>query len=385
MSFVPTPLVLIGDAPTQPSGLGRISRDLATLIYRHHRDEIALLQIGLQLASGSYGWKGPWPLVTFSHEEGRMGATSLAKVLQQHQRKGIVFALWDAHFCWELLPVVREYGWEFWIYPPVDATNVFGEFGGPAAEVVKQADRVLAYGKWAAEVLSRVRGKSVAWLPLGIGDLWQPPDEKTARWLPDPAGRIGCVATNSPRKDLHLYVEILAELRRRGHPINAWLVTDTQVRGWSIPELMRMYKVHPEELKVYTNGDRLGDQELLRLYQGSSVTVAPGLGEGFGYPIVESLACGVPCIHGDYAGGAELLPARLPALCADGWKVEGIYALKRPIFRADDAAAMVQNVWRGIYAAPAHCVEAAAKYRWDAIWPRWSSWIMDGVRMYRGL
>jgi glycosyltransferase involved in cell wall biosynthesis len=388
MLFRPTPLVVIGDAPTQPSGLGRIGRDLCTLIHRHHSDEIALLQIGLQLSSGSYAWKGPWPLVTFSAEEGRMGATALAKVLQSYQgRKGIVFGLWDAHFCWELLDTVRAYGWDFWIYPPVDAVNPFGTWGGPAAEVVRRADRVLAYGAWGAQILENIRERPVAHLPLGIGSIWQPPEAP-----PSGPSRIGCVATNSPRKDLHLFVAILAELRRRGHDLSAWLVTDTLVKGWSIPELMRMYKIHPEELRVYTNADRLGDQDLLKLYQGSSITIAPGLGEGFGYPIVESLACGVEVVHGEYAGGAELLPLRTsdPPLRHAiypqpvAWRTEGIYALTRPIYTPEDFVNSVEWLWKDPQSRVT-CITAAARFRWEAIWPQWSDWILDGVRQYRGL
>ena len=370
MTSSPIPFILIGDAPTMPSGLARVGRDLARQIWDH----VGLIQIGLQGPQGAMAWRGPWPLVTFSGYE-RMGAPTLDRVLRQHKdHKGIVFALWDAHFSWDLLDVTKRHGWEFWIYPPVDAVNQHGVFGGPAAEVIKRADRVLAYGNWAAGVLTKIRGSEVEGIPPGISDLWQPPAEKPAN-----SKVVGCVATNQPRKDLNLYFATIAELAHRGHDVTAWLVTDALVKrqgsAWSIPELLEIHDVK-HRVTVFTNDDDLRDDQLLQLYQGSSVTIAPGCGEGFGYPIVESRACGVHVIHGDYAGGPELCPLLVEP---HAWRVDGPYALQRPIYKASRFADEIELVWQRVYSSTVIDPRVVTDYRWSRLMPFWDHWIRTGL------
>ncbi|MGC8827810.1 MAG: glycosyltransferase family 4 protein, partial [Anaerolineae bacterium] len=57
---------------------------------------------------------------------------------------------------------------------------------------------------------------------------------------------------------------------------------------------------------------RLSDDDLVRLYQGAEVLVQPSLYEGFGLPVLEAMACGVPAACADWpalnevAGGAAL-------------------------------------------------------------------------------
>jgi glycosyltransferase involved in cell wall biosynthesis len=126
------------------------------------------------------------------------------------------------------------------------------------------------------------------------------------------------------------------------------------------------------------------DPQLAALYQACAVTIAPGLGEGFGYPIVESLASGTPVVHGDCGGGRELIPKIEWRFPVRETRLEGIYALQRPVFRAEDVANAIERVFswqqeQGPEVVAAYCRGAVAHLDWQRLWPRWYKWIKAGL------
>jgi glycosyltransferase involved in cell wall biosynthesis len=93
------------------------------------------------------------------------------------------------------------------------------------------------------------------------------------------------VATLEPRKNLATLLDSFA-LVRRAHPDLTLAVVGAE--GWG------------ERLDFPAEGVRLlgyvPHEELPALYRGAEVSVYPSLYEGFGMPIVESMACGTPVV-----------------------------------------------------------------------------------------
>src|SRR5207245_6923487 len=111
------------------------------------------------------------------------------------------------------------------------------------------------------------------------------------------------------------------------------------------------------ELKVAGPGHGyVSDDELLALYRAAAVMVLPSLYEGFGFPLVEAMACGTPCIASDdpalveVSGGAALhFPRGDPG------------ALRLLLWRVlDDASLRDELSRRGIQRAPAFRRETSA-------------------------
>lgn len=382
------PFLIVSDGPNEPTGLGRIARDLVSQIVGDPLlgPLVDLLHIG----GPPVPYFPAWPHVPMGETERAddWGSSFVAQIYRSKwgSTPGILWVIWDpsrlAAFVGTDLPV------QIWSYPAVDGVNRTGTIGGPAGEAVQRADRVIAYGRWAKGALSALRD-DLTYLPHGLTPpLYAEANEDERRWAEGQLGAhrrlkdriIGCVATNQPRKDLGLVCDTLAELRARGHQVYGWLHTDTLVKAWSVPELIAVSGLG-RRITVSTYFD---DRELAVMYQACSVTIAPGLGEGFGYPIVESLASGVPVVHGDDAGGRELVPKIEWRFPVRERRTEGIYAVRRPVFKAEDVANAVERVWRwqaavGATVAQEYCRGAVAHLDWSRLWPYWRTWIKRGL------
>lgn len=382
-----TPLLIVSDGPQEASGLGRIARDLAALIISSDLP-VELVSLGGPIPPVWTAWKHvPMGEAERAGDWGRAYVESVWESLWG-RRPGILWIIWDpgrlSAYSQTTAPV------QLWSYPAIDGENELGSVGGPAGEILRRADRVLAYGRWASQILKSLRNQPVPYLPHGLSlEASTPVSDEGRAWAVEQLGPhvrrqdtvIGCVATNQPRKDLGLYCQTLRELAHRGWKVYGWLHTDVMTKAWSIVQLVEDCGL-AKRLTVSTSP--YTDRELAALYQACSVTIAPGLGEGFGYPIVESLANGVPVVHGDFGGGRELIPKCEWRFPVREVRLEGIYAQRRPVFRAADVANALERAWAwqavmGAETAAAYCRGSVAHLDWTALWPRWRSWIRQGL------
>jgi len=377
------PILVLSDAPNLPTGLGRIARDITSLLWRWQENlDIEVAQLGL----GFDGSEWPWPVWKVENEsEWAYMDLPGALVNWFHGRPGVILTVWDPARCMYAPHWAKKFERvETWGYFAVDAEGRSGGFGGPAAATVQEYSRVLAYGPYGARVLGKVLGRGgVQWLPHGLDLSFWKAQEGASRKL------IGCVAANQVRKDFGVLFEAWARVRdARPGKYAFWLHTDLEVRIWSVPELAAEFGFGDDLLVTCAGRGGIGDEELRGLYSQCIATVAPGLGEGFGYPIVESLACGAPVVHVDYAGGAELVPERW-RVGAAAWRLEGTYLLRRPVLDAAEVAGRLLEAVEWAEREPkvvgAYCRGAVAHLGWKELDRRWFSWVKQGVeQMQKG-
>jgi glycosyltransferase involved in cell wall biosynthesis len=369
----PIPFLIVGDGPAQPTGLGRIGRDLALGL--HAESEalgIDLVYLGLH----HMGERFPFHCVRIQDIE-NYGHHDVWETWRRiwGERPGIIFAIFDPGRLWgfwERAPL----GSELWAYMAVDACTPADSHSTFIQHVLKQVHRPLAYGRWSSRLTRQVLQRPAPWLPHGL-DLrqWKPIHEGE-RFL------IGAVGTNQPRKDWNLVFETFALLHEADPSLFFWAHTDTTVRHWSLPELQALYKLDDPELLMITEAP-IGDDELQGLYSQCLATIGPGRGEGFGYPGVESLACGAPHIAVNYAGGPELQPMSRWRVPYESWTVEGAHCLVRPVLEAGLFAERVLEAVAWQREEPrvvaAYCAGAVAHLDWQSLWPRWRSWFKKGI------
>jgi glycosyltransferase involved in cell wall biosynthesis len=198
--------------------------------------------------------------------------------------------------------------------------------------VLRAARRVIAVSQFTRRELVELLGvpdEKIRVVPNAVGD------EFTREGPAEKGDYVLAVGTLEPRKNLDRLVEAVRSTDRELRVVGA--------RGWG-------------GVEVRGNGVRwlgeVDDAELARLYRGATCVAYPSLYEGFGIPVLEAMACGVPVVTARGTameevadGAAVLVDAGDPAEIAAG------------IERA--ASERETLVPRGL--------ERARAFRWDAV------------------
>jgi len=396
---MPVPLLIISDSVTAGTGLARIAKDLATRIATCIPEVFRVATFGY---GGLQSRSLPFPQYTIEGMKDWVLPT-LPEVwgdFAGHER-GVIMSIWDpSRMLWFSRPENCPDGrlkkflnsdlFTSWGYFPMDATGPHDRLTAILKHTIEGYDRVLAYSQWAEDILRRTLWSKplldgLTNLPHGIDtSIFQPRNRELARtgfgerlgarsqtgkWvtIPDSAFFVGIVATNQARKDFGLGIQVVAELAK-DRDVWLWIHTDELERHWSIPALLNDFGLMKNTIVTtvpYT------DEQMAWSYSACDVTLGIGAGEGYGYPIFESLACGTPCVHGNYGGAAEHLPARL-RMSVETWRMEGVYNCIRPVFLAQDWAEEIKCFKPQEWKLPAHL-------DWNALWPRWAAWLKKGL------
>jgi alpha-1,2-rhamnosyltransferase len=104
------------------------------------------------------------------------------------------------------------------------------------------------------------------------------------------------VSTIEPRKNHEYLLDTFDILWKAGHELNLCIVGRV---GWKVDKTMQRLLAHEHYKKYLWVWNDLNDSELKYLYSRSKMLLFPSIIEGFGLPIVESLAHGLPVLASD--------------------------------------------------------------------------------------
>jgi len=204
-----------------------------------------------------------------------------------------------------------------------------------------RADALIVDSQYVRDELVTVLGVDAAKLhvvPLGVDAAFRPhaPDELApvlARYALAARGYLLVVATQEPRKNLERLVEAYAGLDAALRARVPLVVVGA--RGWLDAPLARV--IEPLERRGQVR--RLGfveDADLPALYAGALGFAFVSVYEGFGLPLLEAMASGVPVLTSNAASMPEV--AGTAALCVDPFDVDAIRAgLLRLVGVADES------------------------------------------------
>lgn len=165
------------------------------------------------------------------------------------------------------------------------------------------------------EVLA-VRGSRIRLVPYGVEEHFRPLDpiravRHIAQKYSTSQDYLCAVGTVEPRKNLTTLIEACAILRNRHQWKGQLLIAGA--KGWKDSVLHRQianFGLTEKEVKFL---GYVPEEDMPHLYSGASVFVFPSVYEGFGFPVLEAMACGAPVVASsvssipEVAGGAALL------------------------------------------------------------------------------
>lgn len=386
-----TPLLFLTDSPDETSGLARIGRDLAKRVVAD--PELSqIFRVGY-LGRGGLGGNFPWANYTIPHnfiglkDTREWGSTVIQQVWNDFagEEEGHVFSIWDpARMIWLSRPeylfdspaksFLLNRPFTIWGYFPIDGHSPENKgLGKMAGEALHGYNRILAYTEYGAEIIGHVLGKTgVPFVPHGLDPVWYPRDRAKARQAlkvrPD-VFIVGVVAANQKRKDWGLAADVGKLLREHfgKHKFLQWWHTDIAEREWSIPNIVEEYDMSENTMVTLSP---MSDEWLAAAYSACDVTLAIGQGEGFGYPIAESQACGCPVLHSNYAGGACFVPRECRINPTKRYWLDGLSNVMRPIADAEDWFIKAKKGRE----LPVGDMRPLA---WENVWPAWKRWLSE--------
>lgn len=308
-------ILWVSNAPYAPSGYGEQTALFAPRLRDAGHDVAIACTFGLQATW--HTWDGITLYPAWSDWVG-----GIPVWVKQHQAD-LVIVLYDA---WKLNPAGWQGGARAAVWAPVDHDPIPPAVAETLAQPSVTPVAISTFG----EKAMKNAGLEPLYVPHGIDTgLFAPRPElkdetRDELGIPRDVFLVGTVAANqsapwASRKGFPQMFQAFAKFAK-SHA-DAFLFLHTQWKtggGHNLALLAEACKLSPDQLR-YTPEEawRIGipREVVAKMYQAFDVLLMPSMGEGFGIPLLEAQASGVPVITSDWTA--------MPELAQAGWTVGG--------------------------------------------------------------
>lgn len=368
-------ILWMSDSPTAFTGFGTVTREILGRLAGRPGYEVASLGWGYD------GWpydRDELPYDIYPSAGQPFGRDSAPRALAEFEPDVLVSFgdLWMIDWTRELDSRGR---FEKLIYFPVDGEP----FPRAWKKVVQDADIAVAYSLYGQRLTREACPET------DIHMIYHGVDVETFRPLPDKemvkernglGGKfvVGCVARNQPRKHLPLLIEAFARFCADKGDAMLYLHTDPNDIGWDVLELLRHHGVSDRtSISRFASVDRgVSSEDLNIIYNLFDVMALPTAAEGFGLPILEAMAAGVPVVATGFSACVELVEGRGELIEVKDHLTIGRYNLKQALPDVEDLVHKLDLLYSEPKRRARHRTAAlkfAHRLRWERILEEWDA------------
>ena len=364
----------MSDSPTLATGFGRVTREITRRLAAHPALDLGYVAWGHGGGTPSFA---PSVAHLYPSAPGTFGQEVIATAVGDF-KPDVVVSLGELRTLEWLARHPLRPAFKWVAYTPLDG----GPFYPPWEPLLSGMDAVVAISEFGRGVLqSGLPSRRVVRIYHGVDPtIFKPlPNRTEIKSHPRFAGRfvIGCVARNQARKNLPALVTAFAALAKRYPDLHLYLHSTPSEEGYDLVNLLKRFGLQGRaDLAAPGLGvdSALGDPELNELYNLFDVMALPTCAEGFGLPILESLAAGVPVVATDFSACPELVRGRGELARVLTTVISPGNLLEQAIVDVEDLARCIEK----LYLSPSLREEYGRAGRafaetlsWDRLMPQW--------------
>jgi glycosyltransferase involved in cell wall biosynthesis len=353
-------ILTIGDSPRLKTGFGKVNLK-AIQAFQREGHEVAALEGLYQTAKTKPTEDIGIRLFTPDKEDNQIGSRTLIKAYEEF-KPDLVYLSGEPGILVAYMMTLPGDA-EVLTYQYIEGEPIVNSLWLQALGAV-DAITPTEYG---AKVLAKSRVASdVPWVYSGVDhdvfNVTDTRDEVRKNMGFDDKFVIMCAAQNVRRKQLPRLLEAVAHLKYTHRRNNIALYLHTVpfqhhwLEGWNLLEVIRSFGIedevyfHPSLNELHSSIPERTDNPafpgLVELYNAADLFVLPSQVEGFGLPIAEAMACGVPVVVTKYAAGWEVAQPAGKGLIPHDWEIHKSgtrYANVDPKSMADVILKLIRN------------------------------------------
>jgi glycosyltransferase involved in cell wall biosynthesis len=300
-------------------------------------------------------------------------------------RPDVVIALGDLWMVDWIRSSPSRSQFQLWLYFTIDGRPLPREF----QPVLRNADARIACAHYGREVVEEAcPDLDVDVVYHGVDtSIFKPlSNREEIRSRGGLSGRfvVGCVARNQPRKLMPVLIRAFASFSRNKPESLLYLHTNPDDIGWDVRDLLMRHGIDRQTLLSRANAidNGLTPEQLNEVYNAFDVFVLPSAAEGFGLPLVEAMAAGVPVIATDYSSCSELVGGRGELIRVLGLFTVGRLNIDHAIPDDADLVAKLELLYRDPARREQHRrngLDFAATLDWDLVMCAWEHLFRDRI------